>query len=436
MPHHNEIHMNYDHEPVRDILCIDVKSFFASVEAVERNIHPLDSRICVISKPNQQGGLVLAAAPLVKAEYGVKTGTRVFDIPKNANIKIVEPRMALYLKKNIEILNIFKRYVTDDDLHPYSIDESFLDVTASHKLFGTSYQIAKAVQEAIWDELGLVVTIGIGDNPLLAKLALDHEAKHKSMANYIAQWHYKDVPKTVWKIDDLDDFWGIGSRTKSKLQKLGIYTIYDLAQADITLLKKKFGIIGEQLFFHAHGIDRTRLADQYIPQSSSYSRNQILNRDYTDQYEVEIVIREMTEENAIRLRKHHQTAGVVKLGIGYSNDILSTGFGHQLKIEPTDSSKKLIGYMLDIFREYYDRQPVRIVNVTFGQIEQKSDLQLNLFESTEKVLMDEKRASVIDHIKERFGNTAILPANSLIDGSTAIYRSNILGGHQADTDKN
>lgn len=434
MTHRNEIHMNYDHEPVRDILCVDVKSFFASVEAVERNIHPLDSRICVVSKPNQQGGLVLAAAPLVKAEYGVKTGTRVYDIPKDTDIKIVEPRMALYLKKNIEILNIFRRYVMDKDLHPYSIDESFLDVTASHQLFGTSYQIAKAIQEAIWDELGLVVTIGIGDNPLLAKLALDHDAKHKEIASYIAQWRYKDVPRTVWRINELDDFWGIGSRTKVKLQKLGIYSIYDLAQTDIKLLKKQFGIIGEQLFFHAHGIDRTRLADQYIPQSSSYSRNQILNRDYTSQYEIEIVIREMTEENAIRLRKHQQTTGVVKLGIGYSKNVMSTGFSHQLKIEPTDSSKKLISYMLDIFREYYDHQPVRVINVTFGQIEQKSDLQLNLFESTEDIFAEEKRVSVIDHIKERFGNTAILPANSLIDGSTAIYRSNILGGHQADTE--
>src|SRR5699024_3986429 len=337
-------------------------------------------------------------------------------------------------KKNIEILNIFRRYVMDKDLHPYSIDESFLDVTASHQLFGTSYQIAKAIQEAIWDELGLVVTIGIADNPLLAKLALDHDAKHKEIASYISQWRYKAVPRTVWRINELDDFWGIGSRTKVKLQKLGIYSIYDLAQTDIKLLKKQFGIIGEQLFFHAHGIDRTRLADQYIPQSSSYSRNQILNRDYTSQYEIEIVIREMTEENAIRLRKHQQTTGVVKLGIGYSKNVMSTGFSHQLKIEPTDSSKKLISYMLDIFREYYDHQPVRVINVTFGQIEQKSDLQLNLLESTEDIFAEEKRVSVIDHIKERFGNTAILPANSLIDGSTAIYRSNILGGHQADTE--
>lgn len=434
MDKEHEIHINYDKEPVRDVLCIDVKSFFASVEAVEREINPLDSRICVVSKPERQGGLVLAAAPLVKAEYGIKTGTRVFDIPSDANIMVVEPRMALYLKKNLEILKIFKRYVANEDLHPYSIDESFLDISASHRLFGTSYNIARSIQKDIWKELGLVVTIGIGDNPLLAKLALDHEAKKKALTHYIAQWHYKDVQNTVWRINDLDGFWGIGSRTKAKLQKLGIYSIYDLAQTDVKQLKKHFGIIGEQLFFHAHGIDRTRLSDQYIPQSSSYSRNQILNRDYTNSYEIEVVIAEMTEENAIRLRKHRQTTGLVKLTIGYSRDIISPGFSHQLTIEPTDSSKKLIKYMLDLFREYYEDKPVRIVNVTFGHIEQKHDLQLNLFESAEKLLAQEKKESVIDHIKERFGNTAILPANSLIDGSMALYRDKLLGGHQANTE--
>lgn len=428
-----EIHMDYHNEPVRDILCIDVKSFFASVEAVERQINPLESRICVVSKPDQQGGLVLASAPLVKQEYGVKTGTRVFDIPKEANIMVVEPRMALYLEKNLDILKIFQRYVANEDLYPYSIDESFLDVSHSHRLFGSSYEIARKLQKDIWKEMGLVVTIGIGDNPLLAKLALDHEAKKKALASYIAQWHYSDVPQTVWKIKELDDFWGIGSRTKVKLEKLGIQSVYDLAQSDLKLLKKQFGVIGEQLFFHAHGIDRTRLSDQYIPKSSSYSRNQILNRDYTNPYEIEIVIREMTEENAVRLRKHRQTTQLVKLSIGYSRDILAGGFSHQLAIDATDSSKKLIGYMIDLFREYYEGLPVRVVNVTFGHIENKNHQQLNLFESNENLLIQERKEAVIDHIKDRFGNTAILPANSLIDGSMALYRDKLLGGHQADT---
>lgn len=134
---------DYSNEPRRDIMCIDVKSFFASAEAAARKQHPLKARIAVVSKPDNQGGLVLASSPLVKKEYGVKTGTRIYEIPLHANIEIVEPRMALYLEKNLEILRIFKRYVAKEDLLVYSIDESFLDVTKSRKLFGSAHEIAK-----------------------------------------------------------------------------------------------------------------------------------------------------------------------------------------------------------------------------------------------------------------------------------------------------
>ncbi|MDZ7834580.1 MAG: type VI secretion protein ImpB [Alkalibacterium sp.] len=157
--------MDYSSEPVRDILCIDVKSFFASVEAVERKQHPLRARIAVVSKPDNNGGLVLAASPLVKQLYGVKTGTRVYEIPKDASIEIVEPRMALYVEKNLEIVDLFKRFVADCDLHVYSIDESFLDVTNSHGLFGTTEEIARKIQLLIWKKMNLVVTVGIGTTP-------------------------------------------------------------------------------------------------------------------------------------------------------------------------------------------------------------------------------------------------------------------------------
>ena len=149
------IKMRYEQEPVRDILCIDVKSFFASVEAVERRIHPLKAMIAVVSKPNREGGLVLASSPRVKERYGIKTGSRVYDIPKQAQIQIVEPRMALYLQKNLEIIQIFRQYVPDEDLHIYSIDESFLDVTGSKQLFGYAVEIAHKIQRQIFRELNI-----------------------------------------------------------------------------------------------------------------------------------------------------------------------------------------------------------------------------------------------------------------------------------------
>ncbi|PRY80963.1 Y-family DNA polymerase [Alkalibacterium olivapovliticus] len=427
--------MDYSNEPCRDILCIDVKSFFASVEAVERKEHPLKAKVAVVSKPDNNGGLVLASSPMVKKLYGIKTGTRVYEIPKDAAIDVVEPRMALYLEKNIEIVNIFKRFVAEEDLHVYSIDESFLDVTHSHRLFGSTEDIAKEIQYLIWKEMKLVVTIGIGDNPLLAKLALDHSAKHDRSSNFIATWHYQDVQDTVWEIAPLRDFWGIGSRTEQHLQRIGIHSIYELSQADVRKLKKRFGVIGEQLFFHAHGIDRTLLSETFTPKATSFSKNQILNRDYVEKHEVEIVIREMAEENATRLRRHHLTTGVVKLSIGFSKDIDDRGFSHQLPIEKTDSSKKIIEGLLILFNRYYKRVPVRVVNVTFGKIEPKSALQLSLFDSAEKLINQEDLDQTIDSIRHKYGYTSLLHASSLSNGGTALYRSKLLGGHRSGKER-
>jgi len=429
------LHMDYSNEPKRDVLCIDIKSFFASVEAVERKEHPLKAMIAVVSKPDNNGGLVLAASPRVKEQYNVRTGTRVYEIPKNSNINVVEPRMALYLKRNLEIINIFKRYVSVEDLHVYSIDESFLDVTHSHALFGSTHEIATKIQRDIWQELKLIATIGMGDNPLLSKLALDHEAKYDYDHWYQAYWGYESVPKTIWEIDDLTDFWGIGSRTETKLNRLGIYDLYDLAQYDVKKMKKYFNAIGEQLFFHAHGIDRTILSDNYVPKENSFSKNQVLNRDYHDPDDVMIVIREITEENAMRLRKHALTTSTVKLTIGYSKHTAHPSFSHQMAIEATNSSKKLVKYMLRLFKKYYEPYPVRIVNVTFHKIAPKQDNQLSLFESLEDVLKDERLDETIDLVRQKFGYTSLLHASSLLKNGMAIQRDKLLGGHQADTKK-
>ncbi len=426
------LHMDYSNEPRHDILCIDIKSFFASVEAVERGQHPLTARIAVVSKPDSQGGLVLAASPKVKELYQIKTGSRVYEIPRQAKIQIVEPRMELYLEKNLAIIDIFKRYVPVKDLHVYSIDESFLDVSQSAKLFGRRQEISSKIQQEIWQELKLIATVGMGDNPLLAKLALDHEAKHQYLNNYQAYWSYESVPLTIWQIQRLSDFWGIGSKTEKKLNRLGIYNLYDLAQSDFYFLKKYFGVIGQQLFFHAHGIDRTLLSERFQPKENSFSKNQILPHDYYQPKEVEIVIREMTEENASRLRKHKLVTGVIKLTIGYSKESLTPGFNRQMKIEASDSSSQLIKAVLKIFRKYYENYPVRTINVSFKALSLKQERQLSLFEPLESLIQDEELDEVVDLVRKKYGYTSLLHASSLTKNSMAIRRSKLLGGHQAN----
>ena len=227
--------IDFSHFPRRSILCIDVKSFFASVEAVRRGIDPLEAYIAVVSDVRRTGAVVLASSPKVKSEYSIKTGNRLFEIPKRSPIMVVEPNMALYIHINRAIQNIFRRFVADEDLHIYSIDESILDVTASLKLFGSAEAIAQAILQAVKKELGLIVTAGIGDNPLLAKLALDHEAKKRPP--WMAKWTYEMVPQTVWKIHPLTAFWGISRGYDKKLKGMGIYTVEALAHANPICLK-------------------------------------------------------------------------------------------------------------------------------------------------------------------------------------------------------
>lgn len=422
------IRLDYSNEPRRDVLCIDVKSFFASVESVKRGIHPLESYIVVMSKPDQAGGLVLAASPRVKEEYGIKTGSRRYEIPENSNIQIVEPRMSLYLKVNLMINDIFQEFISSDDLHIYSVDESFLDVTSSHALFGSTQEIALKIQQAIWQRLHLVTAIGIGDNPLLAKLALDNEAKYSP--NFIATWHYEDVEKTIWQIHPITKMWGIGSRTAKNLYKLGIDSVYQLSQYNVSSLKCIQGIIGEQLFYHAHGIDRSILSEKYQTLSKSYGKSQILDRDYTQQAEIEVVIREMAEQVAARLRSHQVETEVIHLTIGFSKEIMDRGFSHQLKVFPTAATRKISDTCLHLFRTYYHQEPVRQISISCGKIHVQIDLQLDLFESAEQTIQKEKIDQVIDQVRHKYGYASLVHASSLTSGATAIKRSGLVGGHK------
>lgn len=419
--------MDYSNEPSRDVLCIDIKSFFSSVEAVQRNIHPLDAYIAVVSRQENAGGLVLAASPLVKKDYGITTGSRRLEIPAHSKIHTVPPQMSQYLRINHAINQLYRQYAADDDLHVYSIDESFLDVTRSRNLYGSVEQIAEKIQQAVQKEFGLVATIGIGENPLLAKLALDNEAKDREP--FIARWRYQDVPEKIWTLQKLSDMWGIGRRMESNLVQAGIPSVYALSQADLPSLRERFGLIGEQLFFHAHGIDRSILSQRFLPSSQAFSKSQILHRDYVDSYELEVVIQEMADQLAARLRAHEVETSVIHLSIG-SSGTLQKGFSHQTAISPTSSSKVIISTCLYLFRKYNRGGPVRKIAISCGKIAPKSLLQLNLFEEPETAQMQEELELTIDRIRSRYGYPSLVKASSLTSGGTAIKRATLVGGHQ------
>ena len=192
-------YFSYDNEPHATYLCVDMKSFYASVECVERGLKPLKALLVVMSGADSPGGLALAASPMAKKVLGITNVTRKYEIPPHKDLHIVPPRMNLYIKKNMIINNIFRQYVGDEDILVYSIDETFIRIDSSQRLFNmTPYEFAQQIMRDIYHETGLFCTIGIGDNMLLSKLALDNEAKKNK--DMIATWRYEDVPNTVWKI--------------------------------------------------------------------------------------------------------------------------------------------------------------------------------------------------------------------------------------------
>ena len=428
---------DYKREERRAILCIDVKSFYASVECVQRGLDPLETMLVVMSRAENTGGLVLTASPKAKKVLGITNVTRKYDVPNHPQLKIVPPRMQLYIEQNALIQEIYRNYVAEKDLLIYSIDESFLDVTASQKLFAeTTYALALNIRDKIKKETGLTVTIGIGDNPLLAKLALDIEAKHAK--DFISEWHYEDVQTKVWRIDPITEMWGIGHRMAQRLTHLGIRTVYDLAQADNVYLKDKLGVIGQQLREHAWGIDRSKLSDSYTPVEKSYGNSQILPSDYRQQAAIEIVIREMADQVASRLRKHHTQTQCVRLFIGYSKHDRDytgkRGFHHQLEIPATNNSNCLTEYCLKLFRTHWNKQDVRHVGISYSRLVYSTTIQLDLFQEPEKQLKQEKLDFLIDEIRNKYGYTALVHANSLIQGGTAIDRASLVGGHAGGMD--
>ena len=413
----------------RNILCIDLKSFFASVECVERHLDPYTTPL-VVCDPTRNGAITLAVTPYLK-KFGVKGRSRVFELPKNINILKVPPRMRLYQQKSKEVIKIYLEYVSSEDLHIYSIDECFLDITNYLKLYQKNdYELAKEILSRVYERTGLTATAGIGPNLLLAKVSMDIEAKHTK--DNIARWTYDDVKEKLWCITPLSKMWGIGSHMERNLNALGLICVGDIARYRKEKLIDKFGVMGEQLWFHANGIDLSKISDlNNIPvKEKSYSHSQILFKDYYD-YNINIIIYEMLDVLCRRLRTNKKLCGLIGFGIGYSKSI-GGGFYHSNKLSiDTDDSNILYREIMHIFTRYYTHAPIRKVSISLGKLTNNESRQLNLFESSEKMEEKININLAIDNIKNRFGPNILLPASSLLEDSTIMERNNKIGGHHA-----
>ena len=411
----------------RNIMCIDLKSFFASCECVERGLDPFKVPLVVANKKQGNGAITLAVTPVLKKQ-GIPGRVRLYDIPKNIKYEIVPPRMKLYIEKSKQVVGIYLDYVAPEDLHIYSIDECFLDVTDYLKLYKkTDYELAEEILKTVEEKTGLTATCGIGPNLLLAKVAMDTEAK--KYKNGIAKWTYDDVPEKLWSITPLSKMWGIGPRMEKKLNILNIYTVGELANYDKNILKDKFGVMGQELWNHANGIDLSKISDfKVTPKDKSYSHSQVLFKDY-DGNNVKLIIAEMVDVICARLRASNKESRVIGFGIGYSKDV-DGGFYHSIKLEtPTDSPREITNICFLIFDRYYNNLPIRKVSISCGGLTKKSGVQLNLFDSIENKNEEVKVNTAIDEIKSKFGKNSIVKASSLLPDSTAIARNEKIGGH-------
>lgn len=418
--------IDYHSLPRRTIFCVDMKSFYASCSALALGLDPLTCYLAVVGDTEREGSVVLAATPRLKAEFGIKTGNRLFEIPKDSRIKIVNAQMSTYLQVSTKLTQFFNHYVPLEAIHTYSVDESFLDVKGTTRLWGTEWDLAKRIKEEMLTEFGLSCSIGIGPNMLLAKVCLDLEAKKVG----IAKWTYEDVEKKLWNVSPLRQMWGIGSRMEKRLNKLGIFSIGQLANAPLALLEKHFGILGNQLYYHANGVDLSDLGAPIIEGQISFGKSQILLRDYHDCEEVKHVILEMCEEVARRARTAKKAGRTVSLGIGYSKDEAGGGFQRSITLQgATNITLELYKACLQLFYKHYSGEIVRSISISLSNVINDNQIQLNLFEPNKPRQRD--LGYVMDLIREKHGSDKLLRAVSYTNAGTTRHRSKLVGGHKS-----
>lgn len=410
----------------RDVLCIDQKSFFASVSCMEKGLDPLTTKLAVVADTKRQGSVVLAATPKLK-ELGIKTGSRLVEIPHRNDIYIINPSMRKYLNVSVAISKIALRYVPPEDLHQYSIDEFFMDVTDSyHRFNSTVFAFCKRFQNEILEETGIHCTIGIGSNMLLSKVAMDIEAKHTE--NGIAEWRYQDVPEKLWPIQPLRDFWGINKRTEKKLNKRGIFTIGDLAKYPYHYLKRDFGVLGIDMHLHANGIDQSKVREKYKVTNPSICKSQILMRDYQFE-ESKVVMQELIEDVASRLRVEKKLARTIHFSFGYAE---GGGIHKQYTLEdPTNLERDIFKVINYFANRLCDKKALyRTLSVSLTQFIKESDRQLNLFIDEYERKKDEKLAKTIDHLHLKYGKGIVSKATSYTEAGTKHGRLGLMAGHK------
>lgn len=427
--HHRGDHMNYTQYPRNDILCIDMRSFYASVEAVKLGLDPMKAMLAVVGDLSRSGSIVLAASPALKKKHGISNVSRYFELPSDPNIHIVQANMADYLHVSIQITKLLYRFAPKEAIHTYSVDEIWVTVNGLDHLTGGRWENARQIQKAILEYFGITSSIGIGDNKFLAKVVMDLIAKKSPEG--IAECRYEDVTSLLWPVP-VEEVWGIGSRMKHHLHRLGITTLGQIAQFPLDLLKKHFGVMGEQLYWHAWGIDLSPVLGDFTKTTQkSFGHGISLLRNYTAK-ETLVCILDLCEESCRRARAVRQAGKTIHLAISYSTDTGGGGFQRSKTINtPTNITIEMYHICIQLFRQFYDGTSlIRRVTVSLTNLQADQETQLDFFNERHKY---KDVDYVMDYIRDRYGTTSILRASSYSSAGIILDRSKKIGGHYANS---
>lgn len=413
----------------RCYFCIDLKTFYASVECIERHLDPFGTNLVVADTSRGKGAICLAISPRMKM-LGVKNRCRIFEIPRNINYIVAIPRMKKYIEYAANIYAIYLKYFAKEDIHVYSIDEAFIDATNYLNMYNMPpVCLAQTIIKDIFKTYGITATAGIGTNLYLSKIALDITAKHS--ANNIGYLDEEKYKKELWHHKSLTDFWQIGNGIEKRLNKMGIYDMYGIAHADKRKLYKEFGVNAEYLIDHSWGKENCTISDikNYKPRKNSISNSQVLFEDYSFE-KARLVLKEMIELGSLRLIESNLKTDSISLYIGYSKDV----------INPTGGTKKLTCFtnvyseLVKAFLILYDKTTnrnigIRRIGISFENVTQTESVQLNLFTNQEKIDKEKKLELAICDIKNRMGKNTVLRGMNLENGATTIIRNKLIGGH-------
>lgn len=503
-------------EKERCYIAIDLKSFYASVECKERGLDPLTANLVVADASRTEKTICLAVSPSLKA-YGIPGRARLFEVIqrlKEVNGERVKrapekkfvgesfmspelevhpeyaigyiaavPRMALYMEYSTRIYQIYLKYIAPEDIHVYSIDEVFMDVTEYLNFFHMSArELAMTMIKEVLEETGITATAGIGSNLYLCKVAMDIWAKHTPADENgvrIAELNEHTYREYLWDHVPLTDFWRVGRGTVKRLNEVGLFTMGDIARCSLgeeknfhneDLLFKLFGVNAELLIDHAWGYEPCTIPEikAYRPESNSLSSGQVLKEPYSFE-KARIVIREMTEDLVLDLASKNLVTNQMVITIGYDVvNVKENGYKGEITIDHygreipkhahgtanldfyCSSTKLIVEAVLELFDRIVDRNLyIRRLNVCANRTQNANDYngqetfeQMNLFtdfgENGEKkrkqkeLLEKEKKTqqAVLD-IKNKYGKNAILKGTDFMEGATARERNGQIGGHKA-----